>query len=116
MAHTESFPRQYLATFDYGDGPGMTLCTTDRMRKAVENAAYSGDDDDARYYTLIAGEMVEVTFRAATKTYTDDDDYMHTAYGVFPVMDLGAEDPGVRIANMDDEPIETFHVRIDGRA
>lgn len=97
--------RQYVASFDYGDGEQMIVCTTDRMRGAVEDAAYSGEEDDARYFTIIDGEMTEVTFRAvAGSNYCDEDDYLHTTYHVF------------RKTGDTQTPIDAFYVRIDGRS
>lgn len=97
--------RQYVRTGEWADeSTQLVTCYTDHMAKSVEYAAYSGDDDGDRYFTLIDGKMVEVEFRSVSDTSIDSDDYMHTTYGVFVKGDE------------DGEPIDTFHVRIDGRA
>lgn len=100
-------PKQYVAVFDYGDGEQMTVCTTDRMRKAVEDAAYSGEHDDARYFQFHGGRFVEVEFRCIKAGQYDSDDYATNRYGVF-------QKNSTRGAGA--KAFDFFSVRIDGRA
>lgn len=97
--------RQYVIAFDYGDGLGYAIDTAARMVRAVEDAAYSGEADSARYFTMLGGTLTEVTFRAIPGSHhADEDDYLYTRYGVYRLTD-----------GPDAAPFDTFTVRIDGR-
>jgi hypothetical protein len=71
------------------------------MSEAIKFAHYTGDGETDRYFTILDGLMTEVTFRCIDWWYGDDD-WLYYEHGVFA--------PDVP------EPIETFTVRIDGRA
>lgn len=102
--------RQYVVTGDWSDdeGQNIALATVEHMAKSVEYVAYSGDEDDARYFTMIDGKMTEVVFRCIESSGPDDEDYLHRRYTVVPKGDADSE--------FHAEPIDTFTVRIDGRA
>lgn len=98
--------RQYVRSFDYGDGPGLAVCTALDMAASIEAAHYSGDNEgaDDRLFTIVDGAMTEVEIRGVRgSSYADEDDYLYSKHGVY-------------VKGADAEPIETFTVRIDGRA
>lgn len=102
FAEPVPFCREYVRTGEWANElTQLATCYVEHMAKAIEFAHYSGDGETDRYYTLIDGLMTEVTFRYIDRE-CDEDDWLYYKYGVFA--------PGIP------EPIETFTVRIDGRA
>lgn len=105
-------PREYVVRFDYGDGPHMAVCTTDRMRKSIEDSHYAGEADDARYFSFMTDRngverFVEVEFKCIRSDRADADDYLYSEWGVFR-----KDSP----RGSDAKPFDRFTVRIDGRA